>query len=217
MSLILEALRKAEQERSRQGGPGLHGVQVAAPRQGLPLWAVLIGVVLLANLALLGWLLLRPAAPAVVAGVPSPLPVVAPLPAAAALAPSPLPDPALTNTALPAAAPELPATAIDATALPPEQLRRPPAAAVAPAPPPTPAGERIPSAQDITGGGTRLPALRLSLHVYDRDPALRYVLLNSLQLHEGDVTPEGLRLERITDSGVVLVWRGQRFTLQPGE
>lgn len=217
MSLILEALRKAEQERSRQSGPGLHGVQVAAARQGLPLWAVLIGVVLLANLALLGWLVLRPPPAAVVAGAPSPVPVAAPLPAVVAVAPSPLPDPALANTPLPAAAPELPATAIDATALPPEQLRRPPVAAVAPAPAPTPAGERIPSAQDITSGGTRLPALRLSLHVYDRDPALRYVLLNSLQLHEGDVTPEGLRLERITESGVVLVWRGQRFSLQPGD
>lgn len=215
MSLILEALRKAEQERNRQGGPGLHGTQVAAPRQGLPLWAVLIGVVLLANLALLGWLLLRPAAPLQVV-VASPQPVPAALPAVAAPAPSPLPDPALVNTPLPAATPELPATGIDATALPPEQLRRPPAA-VAPAAAPTPAGERLPSAQDITNSGTRLPALRLSLHVYDRDPALRYVLLNSLQLHEGDVTPEGLRLERITDSGVVLVWRGQRFSLQPGD
>ena len=99
-------------------------------------------------------------------------------------------------------------------------MRRPSPVATGPAQPaaaPTPAGERLPSAQDISNSGTRLPALRLSLHVYDRDPALRYVLLNSLQLHEGDVTPEGLRLERITDSGVVLVWRGQRFSLQPGE
>jgi general secretion pathway protein B len=142
--------------------------------------------------------------------------VAAPLPAVVAVAPSPLPDPALANTPLPAAAPELPATAIDATALPPEQLRRPPAAAVARAPPPHPPASAS-SAQDITSTGTRLPALRLSLHVYDRDPALRYVLLNSLQLHEGDVTPDGLRLERIAEAGVVLVWRGQRFTLQPGE
>jgi general secretion pathway protein B len=222
MSLILDALRKAEQERNRQGGPGLHGVRIAAQRQGLPLWVAVIGVVLLANLALLAWLLLRPVAPpvAVVTGVPGSLPMAAPLPTVIEPTASPLPDPALASTPLPAALPELPTTGLDATALPAEQLRRAPPVATGPAQPaaaPTLAGERLPSAQDISSSGTRLPALRLSLHVYDRDPALRYVLLNSLQLHEGDVTPEGLRLERITDSGVVLVWRGQRFSLQPGE
>lgn len=227
MSLILEALRKAEQERNRQGGPGLHAVQLAARRQGLPGWAVLIGVVLVANLLALGWLLLRPAsqAPAVAA---APVPTAAPPITTPA---SPLPDPAQPGTPLPAAVAAAPAAAaLDATPLPPEALepiaaagpateppplRRPPATAVRPAT--AEPAERLPSAGDVSRNGTRLPALRLSLHVYDPDPALRYVLLNALQLHEGDVTPDGLRLERITETGVVLAWRGQRFTLQPGD
>jgi general secretion pathway protein B len=67
-----------------------------------------------------------------------------------------------------------------------------------------------------TSGGS-LPDLRLSLHVYDADPSQRYMLLNGMRLREGDVMPDGLRVERITEDGAVMGWRGRRFLLPRGE
>ncbi len=61
MSFILDALKKAESERNRNSGPVLMDVRISAPRRRLPVWAWMLGSVLLANLAVLGWLLLRPA------------------------------------------------------------------------------------------------------------------------------------------------------------
>jgi general secretion pathway protein B len=75
----------------------------------------------------------------------------------------------------------------------------------------------LPTIHDLNASGANLPELRLSLHVYDAEPSRRYVLLNSTRLREGESTPDGLRLERITESGVVLAWRNRRFTVQRGE
>jgi general secretion pathway protein B len=75
----------------------------------------------------------------------------------------------------------------------------------------------LPSLNDLNANGAGLPELRLSLHVYDADASRRYVLLNSTRLREGESTPDGIRLERVTETGVILSWRGRRFTIQRGE
>ncbi len=53
----------------------------------------------------------------------------------------------------------------------------------------------------------------VDVHVYDPDPARRFVRLDLQKYREGDRTPEGLRVERITREGVVLSWHGNRFLL----
>jgi len=58
-----------------------------------------------------------------------------------------------------------------------------------------------------------LPELRLDLHVYDADPARRFVLINMHRLHEGDSLPEGVRVDRITEEGAELDYQGTRFLL----
>ena len=64
MSFILDALKKSETDRQRQNGPALFEVRVAPPRNGLPLWAVGLAVLLAVNLVIVAWVLLRhPAAP----------------------------------------------------------------------------------------------------------------------------------------------------------
>jgi general secretion pathway protein B len=64
MSFILDALKKSESDRQRQGGPGLYEVKVAAPRSPLPHWAVGLLVLLGINLIVVAWALLkRPAHP----------------------------------------------------------------------------------------------------------------------------------------------------------
>lgn len=225
MSFILDALKKSESERRRQGGPALLEMRVSPPRRGLPLWAVLIAIALLANLAILAYLLLRqPASPAVAvpaamappATAPSSTAVAAMAATSAAATPTPatpasaLPDPATVTSALPVE-PQLPVTnAADyEPAVPPQP---PPASGATIA-----ADMGLPTIQALNASGAGIPELRLSLHAYDPDPARRYVLLNSARLREGESTPEGVRLERITEFGAVLSWRGRRFTLQRGE
>jgi general secretion pathway protein B len=233
MSFILDALKKSEAERSRNSGPTLLELRQAQPRPRLPWWAVVIGVALVANLGVLGYALLRPDRPPAATA-----PVMAPAAAPAAQAPAPvavavavapsaavvqalppdiaadpgaggvLPDPALAQTPLPAMDPD------DLPAIAPRQL--PPLATSAPRPA---AGSELglPTMADLVGAGVRLPDLRLALHAYDPVPASRYVLLNGTRLREGEVTPEGLRVEQITETGLVLDFRGRRFMLRPGE
>src|SRR3569833_1429825 len=59
MSFILDALKKSENDRQRQTGPALFEVKVAPPKAGLPVWALAIVVLLVINMAIVGWLLLR--------------------------------------------------------------------------------------------------------------------------------------------------------------
>ena len=119
MSFILDALKKSENDRQRQSGPALFEVRVAPPRSKLPLLAIAIVVLLLVNLGVVGWLMLRkPAAAAV------PPPQIAGTPAAQAGAPPPVPG---TQATAPLASP--------AGVQPPPSSAAPPAyGAAAPAP-----------------------------------------------------------------------------------
>jgi general secretion pathway protein B len=74
MSFILDALKKSEIERQRQSVPGLIDVPPASRRRRLPWWAVSLGVLLLVNVLVLSFLLIRggrrPAAQAQAATTP---------------------------------------------------------------------------------------------------------------------------------------------------
>jgi len=61
--------------------------------------------------------------------------------------------------------------------------------------------------------GSNLPQLRLDLHVYAAKPQDRFALINMRKMHEGDTTPEGVRVENITPDGVVMSHNGQKFLL----
>jgi general secretion pathway protein B len=61
---------------------------------------------------------------------------------------------------------------------------------------------------------TRLPTLRLDLHVFAASPQERFVMINMHKLHEGDALPsEGVRVESITPYGAVLSHDGTKFLL----
>jgi len=59
MSFILDALKKSESDRQRQSGPALFEVKVAPPRARFPVWAIAIGALLVINMIIVGWMLLR--------------------------------------------------------------------------------------------------------------------------------------------------------------
>src|SRR5690349_21490089 len=107
MSFILDALKKSENDRQRQSGPALFEVRVAPPRSRFPSWAIALVALLVVNLGVVAWLMLRK-------------------PASAA-------TPALTVASAPVTS--TPATTAAATTAPAPQAAPPPAA-MAQQPPP---------------------------------------------------------------------------------
>jgi general secretion pathway protein B len=58
-----------------------------------------------------------------------------------------------------------------------------------------------------------LPDLHLDVHAYLAQPARRFVMLNGRKYREGDRTVEGPVVAAITEAGLVLDYRNQRFSL----
>lgn len=229
MSFILDALKKSESDRQRQSGPALFEVKLAPPRTGLPPWAIAVAALLLVNLAIVMWMLLRHPA-AQTTGAPPGAAERAPLPEGSSTdaliaATSGPAAPQLRPLAASAAAPQPSAAPMPQTALP----ALPPAAAnpedYAPAAEPAAASaggaqvrrgtaDGVPLYQEAaTSADTRLPDLRLDLHVFAVRPEDRFVMINMHRLHEGDSLPEGVQVESITADGAVLSFKGSKFLL----
>ena len=71
----------------------------------------------------------------------------------------------------------------------------------------------LPSKDELLAQGNQLPELRLDLHVYDPNPAARFVFINMRKLREGESLPEGVRVDQITSTGAELSYHGKRFTI----
>jgi general secretion pathway protein B len=237
MSLILEALRKSEAERQVGRAPGLMTpTTVPRRRSHGPLW-LLAGAMLVAGAAA-GWWFGRPApapvmadlqpvGPAVQDAVPPPVaePVTAPEPTETAVREQPVaippaaqpvrPDPAPVTApapvvATPPAAPMPQAPPLPA-ALPPPQAVSP--AAVAEAVPEAPL-EALPGLQAIDAERrSRLPPLRMSLHMYTEAVETRFVLIDGRRYSEGQTIEPGLEVAEIRRDGVVLAVDGRRVLL----
>ena len=236
MSFILDALKKSESDRQRQNGPALFEVKVAPPRTRLPLWAIAIAALLVVNLGIVMWMLMRhpsggPAADTGGPANPPPAsPAAAPAPAAAApvaLSPPPPLSPAVAAAAAPATSPTAAATAAGAPAGSAADQQNPEdyaPATEAPAAEAPAAGlgnhvrrgteSGVPLYQDAAATpGTQIPQLRLDFHMFAPRPQDRFVMINMHKLHEGELTPEGVRVESITPEGAVLSYNGSRFLL----
>jgi general secretion pathway protein B len=228
MSFILDALKKSESDRQRQGGPALFEVKVAAPRHALPSWAVAVAVLFVANLAVVGWLLLRrTATPAETPPPPAPVATAQAAPAPAQLAPAavaPVVTPPAPSAATAPARMSAEGTAASGAAEPnsaAEPASNPDDFAPAAEPPPSAGLGRVRRGTDAgvplymqlaTTPGSQLPQLRLDLHAYAERAADRWVLINMHKLHEGD-SLEGVHVERITPDGAVLSYQGSEFLL----
>lgn len=220
MSTILDALRKAEQERDLGRAPTLRSLTVpaGAPQRTLWPWLLLALAVNAAIAVAFFWSQIDPAerraAPQPSAAAPAPrsaarssaeqamaLPLVrAPHSAAGeSLAPvherfaqAPLTEPQPEPRSPGAEAEPLPVTLASA----PLRIDEPPPLQALPA-----AFRRA------------LPALNLDIHVYSALPQKRFVLINSTRYQQGDWTSEGPLIEAITEQGVILHYRDRRFTL----
>jgi general secretion pathway protein B len=228
MSFILDALKKSETERQRQSMPGLMDTPAARRRSGLPLWAVLLGVLLAVNMVVLIVILMRNGAAAPTSnlkkhadGAP-----VAEQPSAAAehfspLGPAPVYAPeipvtptrgAIAGAASPAASSDAPHSLAQRSAPHSAQRRADPVLIEEDAAEDN--GEVLPTINEINLTGSQaLPELHLDVHVYATKPADRFVYINMRKFHEGNALPEGPVIERIRRDGVVLSYRGLRFML----
>ena len=222
MSFILDALKKSESERQRQAGPALLEMRIVPPARRLPTWATAIGLVLLASVAVLGWLALRT----------GPAPATAPASASAAAPAGRSPDgtPQAGEPQV-AAAPAQPTGAGGASVMAAAATPSVPSAAdasdggqasgnpadtepaVAAEPGTRPASEGDAKLRNYAELNGTVPELRLDLHVYAPHPAERYAFINMHKVHEGDVTPEGAQVREITREGVVIEYRGSEFLL----
>ena len=241
MSFILDALKKSETDRQRQSSPALFEVKVAAPRQRFPLWAVGLAVLLGVNALVLAWVLLRrpatsEASPPVAAATSAPAPA-APAPAGPSQQGATMTLPATVTVTIPSSsgvnvssgqaepgvvAPsveppltEEPLLSTQEPVVPPDYDVRDYQPAVSPAQARATAESRsgVPSRDEVLARGTNLPELRLDLHVYDNNPASRFVFINMRKLREGDSLPDGVRVDEITPRGARLSFRGTTFAL----
>lgn len=207
MSYILEALKKADQQRSRGEVPDIRASHLEESDRGRHrrLGMALVLLFLLIQ-GLLLFFYLREEAPAPVAARTEPASAPA---QAAAPAPAPIPP-----------APTVPVAAGRPTAIvleppaPVEAARPVPAESTAPV---RQAIEEVPELsldtwQQGSAAVQQLGAkLSLDVHVYAEQPSQRFVLINMNRYREGDRLEEGAVLERITARGVVLSYRGEVF------
>ena len=227
MSYILDALRKADAERSRGAVPGLASQPLPAALPAgesarlLPpsrAWMALGGVAAVALAAVAWW------AVGTLQRVPGPPARGEPVPGQAPLA-SPLPGQAPPVSTVPAAPTALaisvpPARPAPAAGFVPSASAAlgPQVAVPAPQSPALPAAVSaaagLPALADLPEAVRRqLPPLKVGGSVWSEQPASRFLMVDGQLLREGEAVAPGLVLERIGPKRAQLRWREQRFEL----
>jgi hypothetical protein len=245
MSYILDALKKASEQRNAPG-PEVRRLLGSAPVVSeWPLRTLTVGaaVTAAAGLVLVVWLwqsspleppssqpiaAVNTVAPTATAVTPAPAaPAVATPPAAGAPRPAPKPPeptpplatarPASTPTPTPAvAAPRAVDTTRPSAARPAQRPADSPS--VRPAAPPIVAAVP-PSAPTPPAAAApraeRSSTLKLEVIVYSDERPKRFVFINGRKYVEGDAVAEGARIEEIQANAVVITEDGRRVTLRP--
>ena len=214
MSLILDALKKSEQQRQREKAPSLQSIHQPVPvvlrRSTRPWWALGVCIVV-GNLAFFGYWLWRQQNP--VSGTASPAPVATqPAPATAKAAAPAAAQPgegASAETARPAAGGGAERVAQPESAQP-EFTRISPhtEAESEPAETSQPIEEIGELPEKVRND---LPAMTFSFHIYSENPEQRTIIINDRRMREGDDISPGLRLQGITKDGVILLFEHHRI------
>ncbi|MBS1196808.1 MAG: hypothetical protein H6R18_593 [Proteobacteria bacterium] len=188
MSYILEALRESDLERQRGMAPTLTTAQMltpvaVAPRKPMLFFFGLTIALVLSIGVIIGWL--RPWQTEQTPFVTSlTTPPAALIDSAPVSAPKLAPDAKLPKTATRQSTNKLTA-----------------------APTPTPASKTKP----LDSSSQRLQKMTISVHAYSSNAANRKVWINDRMLREGDAVAPGLKLEQITEDGIILNSNGNLF------
>lgn len=236
MSYILDALRRAERERHLGQAPTLETLTHAGPTAttaGLPHWAAVALVVLMALLLAASLWMLWPRKPTQVAAPVAPPPataprVAAPLPAtvAAAEAASVIDEaemveslddvaaPFTVNRAGGAATVDAGVATVAPTVSTPVAPIPEPRSEPAPRSAPTPASQLPRALRDMpVEYRQRFPAVTLDVHVYNADPARRWIMVDGRRYAEGQTLDGGQRIGAIVPEGAILEFAGERVLL----
>jgi general secretion pathway protein B len=218
MSFILDALKKSESERQQQNTPGIANIPESDKPRPVSKWVWIIGVLLIANLGALAYVLLKPgpspnetettamaAEPASAEALP-----VEPLPTESVPTEStadPIQQPDTMTAAAPSPAPVLQETSLEAPG--------PEVSDVQPGPAPRPASAtNLASFNELRAQGVlQLSDLHIDIHVYSETPEDRFVFINMSKYTEGSTLTEGPAVREITPDGVALDYRGTEFLL----
>ncbi len=224
MSYILDALRKADAQRTRDPARGIHAQPAVSPPEGARrgrgrgpwIGGALAVLVLLAA----GWLwsagdkaAAPPVAPVVVGRVePAPLPVPAAAPPAAVVLPL-APPVVMVAPAAPVVAPAKAPPAMAPTVAAAVAVAVAASAAVpAPLPAPAPAAERTYSLAELPADVRQaLPKMNVSGGVYSENVAQRMLIVNGQVFNEGSEIAPGVVLEQMRAKVAVLKFRGLRI------
>lgn len=229
MSYILDALKKAETERNLGEIPGIYAqplhLAADAPKRTWRhdpwRWLAIACIALLLGLAVWKWWPaggeqsrppIAPAAPI------APVAPVAPVPRSV-----PQPSPPVQAAQAPTSAParvtaKTPARGEPPAAKPTRKKERHPkhsdsGAQAKPSPPKAAEEPPISDMRDLPLSVQReIPELTIGGYIYSGAPADRSVLINQHLLREGDQISPGLTLEGIRPNGIVLDYRGLRFS-----
>ncbi|MEK6805111.1 MAG: general secretion pathway protein GspB [Pseudomonadota bacterium] len=232
MSLILDALKRAESERGAQamsGLPALSPVSLAEPAS--PLRWVLMGGVAIVIAGLAGWKYFS-AAPktqpveTLVELRQESIEAAGPIEAAPArIAPKLSSEPekpiigteevaSFDEVTGPEESQQLESPIVPAAPVAPEPEIR--VAAPPPAPPPeiaqTPPRNKTPVKLNDTPAAYRaaFPALTFQVHSWDTNPKARFVRIDGYRYTEGETLASGPKIVEITANGLVLDWQGER-------
>jgi general secretion pathway protein B len=195
MSLILEALKKAERQHKLGDVPSISAQPVDSSSSGMRglgwLLLILLACVMLGLGLYLGGLG-HTQAPEAESSLEPPQASAPPVVSAPPVQP-----------------PVVPVPSVEAPPPQPEVATLPP-----PAPPPPPPAR--PLNEMPSGFVANLPSLNIDIHSYDQRAAKRYVLINLNKYREGDYLAEGPQLIEILSDGAVLEHLGERFILPIG-
>jgi len=216
MSYILEALKKADQERTLGSVPDLEtphwGVRRSVRHYR---WVWVVAALLLVNGVLLAFLLGRGTgedeAPVLASSAPSKPPdlvaPVSPVPGAgttvvtrprSAMQPAPVRPAVVAKAAMPATGPE--------AAPAPVSVQQP-------EPPPHQSGVQLWSDLPLEFRST-FPLPHIDVHVYADQPERRFILVDLQKYREGDTLESGAVIEKILPQGLQLYYRDTRFEIE---
>jgi general secretion pathway protein B len=236
MSFILDALRKADQQRQRSAPPTLATAPAPAAqsRQTALWWYGLLAAVLMSVGILIGWMHQWQPEPALQAippdasrSVESNTTQLASAPLPALPVPPAKPENPHSSRESSAVAQSIPSPSGARTPmLMPIVNRQPTAAAASPGeePAPVPEEHAHPGAGDAARESAamaptelppalqqEIPKLVILIHSYSSNPKSRFVFINDRKWREDEYPVPGLKLEQITPDGVIFIYKGYRF------
>ncbi len=221
MSLILDALKKSENERKSGATPSIADVRSAPEQSNAPPWLWWLIGLLAVNVLVLLFVLTRADSPKterVVETLPAterpanatsrPSQVVLPTPAGALKEPvRSLAREASKSTATSQTREESPEPSV-------EKPVDSPAGYQVPEREPTSSFANLPSLSELqTTGSLNIPELHVDLHVYHETASRRLVFINGTKYVQGQTITEGPRIDLIRPDGVAMSFRGVEFLL----